>query len=321
MLAVISFALMQVASSSPPPVIKDPPPEMLMAGYDQCLGREVTRLLAEQITPEQVFDQGQAQCGFWLDAYVTKLASQNAAPGIDYKREKARFVAKVRDRNINYVRAKRGTLEAASAAPDSPANGSAAPNPPDWENLSPNLTNAMQSAKRSEGLLKSGEIEAALAEFRSAALQGTPISDGRVAFVHSIHARMIASELIWQHRARDAEPLLDALAAIMPSDAKKFWEAILQTNDVRLYIAAESNDAKKALELLGERRAISKQPSCPDQPYFPQVIAPLHHDVRIAAVLGEMGCQGAVLERLDDLASKPMGASSFERGLPPLRKR
>lgn len=317
MLAIISLALMQGASSSLPPVIKDPPPEMLMAGYDQCLGREVTALLAEQITPEQVFDKAQAQCGFWLDAYATKLASENVAPNIDHEREKARFVAKVRDRNINYVRAKRGVLAATDAAPDAPAHQSAAPKPSAWDDLSPNLKNAMLSAQRSEELLKSGKIEAAIAEFKGAALQGVPVADGREAFVHSTHARMIASELIWQHRARDAEPLLDALAATIPSDAPEFWEAILQTNDVRLYIAAESNDVKKALELLGERRAISKQSSCPDRPYFPQVIAPLHHDVRIAAVLGEMGCQDAVLEQLDDIASKPMGASSFERGLPP----
>lgn len=312
---------MQVASISPQPVIKDPPLEMLMAGYDQCLGREVTRLVAEQITPEQVFDQSQAECGFWLDAYVTKLASEQVAPNIDYEREKARFVAKVRDRNINFVRAKRGTLEPASTAQDAPAKRSTAPKPSAWDNLSPNLTNAMQSAQRSEGLLKLGQFEAAIAEFKGEALQGTPISDGRVAFVHSIHARMIASELIWQHRARDAETLLDALAATISSENPEFWEAILQTNDVRLYIAAESNDVKKALELLKQRRAISKQPSCPDQPYFPQVIAPLHHDIRIAAVLSEMGCGDAVLGQLDDLASKSMGASSFERGLPPRLKR
>jgi hypothetical protein len=93
---------------------------MLLAGYDQCLGREVTRLLPQPISPEEVFDQSHAECGFWLDAYVTKLATETAATNIDYEQEKARFVAKVRDRNISYVITKRGSLEEAVAVPNTP---------------------------------------------------------------------------------------------------------------------------------------------------------------------------------------------------------
>lgn len=197
---------------------------------------------------------------------------------------------------------------------------STAPRSSPWNNPSPELTRALQSAKRSEDLLKVGDLDAAVAEFKGAALQGSRLSDAHVAFVHSVHARMIASELIWEHRAGDAGLLLDSLAELMPTEAPDFREAILQTSDVRLYIAAESNDAPKALELLEERRAASQRPACPDQPYFPQVIAPLHHDARIAAMLSEMGCQDAILEQLDDLASKPMGASQFNRGLPPHRR-
>lgn len=197
---------------------------------------------------------------------------------------------------------------------------STAPRSSPWNNPSPELTRALQSAKRSEDLLKVGDRDAAVAEFKGAALQGSRLSDAHVAFVHSVHARMIASELIWEHRAGDAGLLLDSLAELMPTEAPDFREAILQTSDVRLYIAAESNDAPKALELLEERRAASQRPDCPDQPYFPQVIAPLHHDARIATMLTEMGCQGAILEQLDDLASKSMGASQFNRGLPPHRR-
>lgn len=201
--------------------------------------------------------------------------------------------------------------------PGSPPELSTATRPSPWDSPSPELTRAVQSAKRSEDLLKVRDVDGAIVEFKIAALQRSRISDAHVAFIHSVHARMIASELIWQHRAGDAGALLDSLAKLVPADASDFRDAILQTSDVRLYIAAESNDAPKALELLKERRAASRRPACPDQPYFPQVIAPLHHDARIAAILSEMGCQDAILAQLDDLAGKPIGASEVDRGLPP----
>ena len=92
MSAILVFALMQTASSPPRPVIHDAPPILLLAGYNQCLAKEVDKHLPEPITAEEVFEQSQTQCAFWLDAYVAKLASSIALTNIDYQQEKAKFV-------------------------------------------------------------------------------------------------------------------------------------------------------------------------------------------------------------------------------------
>lgn len=52
----------------------------------------------------------------------------------------------------------------------------------------------------------------------------------------------------------------------MPSDVKKFWEAILQTNDVRLYIAAESNDVKKRWSYSGNGAQFRNSHPAPTNP-------------------------------------------------------
>ncbi|MES2987152.1 MAG: hypothetical protein V4808_04530 [Pseudomonadota bacterium] len=120
MLAAISLTLIQTASSAPVPVVEDAPPWLLLTGYDQCLRRELDRLLTDPITPEEVFDRSQAKCGFWLDAYVRKLTSNIVITNIDYAQEKARSVAKVRDSSIDYVRAQRRSLKAIPVVPNAP---------------------------------------------------------------------------------------------------------------------------------------------------------------------------------------------------------
>lgn len=185
-----------------------------------------------------------------------------------------------------------------------------------WSDPSPELIEAMQAARKGGELVKVGRTEVAIEAFRQSALRSPRMSNPYVALVRAIHARMLAQALIWQRRNEGARDLLDGFARTIPLGDRRFADAIVQIIDVRLYLAAEDHDVKTALRLLNERRLTRRNAGCPSGPYFPEVLAPLHHDRRVATILRRMGCSPVVLDQLDELAARPMGTSLVDKGLP-----
>lgn len=109
MLAILSFALMQTASHSPLPVVNDAPPSMLLAGYNQCMNKEIEIYLSEEIAPEQVFDKSQLECAFWMDAAFAKIASWKSVEDIELQEKKVKFTDAARAATIRLVISKRAS--------------------------------------------------------------------------------------------------------------------------------------------------------------------------------------------------------------------
>ncbi len=78
--------------------------------YEQCLSREIDLRLPEPTSAEDVFDQSQRECAYWLDAYVAKITSTIVATNIDYQQEQARLVASLRQAAVPRIVKRRSSV-------------------------------------------------------------------------------------------------------------------------------------------------------------------------------------------------------------------
>jgi tetratricopeptide (TPR) repeat protein len=195
-------------------------------------------------------------------------------------------------------------------APPPPVPAPPAPPRPPWP---PELIPAWRAASEAEALVARGRLDEALALFRPAVLATPP---GRQAYLlSSLHLRMLAHALIRAGRQGDADRELAWLIERAPAGA----DPVLRLNDLRLYIHAGRGDIEQVLALLDARFVFAGTPAgyCPALAFFPEVVAPAQHDPRVAAKLRALGCDDTIIAQLDELASRPIGATSFDRGLPP----
>lgn len=182
----------------------------------------------------------------------------------------------------------------------------------------PEAVAAFRAAVESERLLLAGQADEAIANFRRA-VASSPADDARVHAVNGFHARMVGVRLIRAGRRDEADrELAWFLDRPRPGDSLATAEVFLRLIDLRLYVQAGRGDIGAVLALLESRKAFRGSPhaGCPTDPWFPDVVAPAHHDPRVAAALREQGCWDSIIAQLDEHAARPIGGSRFDF-LPP----
>jgi hypothetical protein len=101
----------------------------------------------------------------------------------------------------------------------------------------------------------------------------------------------------------------------MSTSGRYFARAV----DFGLYFAAGRNDIDEVQRLLELRSSVAALPAgaCPSSALFPEVVAPTHHNPKVADRLVALGCPRDILPQLVELASRPIGADVLGVGLPP----
>ena len=96
---MIATLVLAVAQAGPQavPVVSDPPPGMLWAAYDQCLLAEIDARAVPGQAAEEIFDDSQQACAFWLDAYITKIRNKVIMTNVDFDLEKRKVISAMRD--------------------------------------------------------------------------------------------------------------------------------------------------------------------------------------------------------------------------------
>jgi hypothetical protein len=189
-----------------------------------------------------------------------------------------------------------------------------APRPPPR----PEEVAAFRAAAESERLLLAGQADEAIANFRRAVVS-SPADDPRLYAIHGLHARVIGFILIRAGRRDEADrELAWFLDRPRPGEPLVHADMVLRLIDLRLYIQAGRGDIDEVLVLLESRKAFrgSLHFGCPSGPWFPDVVAPAHHDPRVAAALRELGCFPEIIAQLDEHAARPIGGNRFDF-LPP----
>lgn len=135
---------------------------------------------------------------------------------------------------------------------------------------------------------------------------------------NAMHLAIIGFALIGAGREDDADRLLARFIARSPRERVLGSAYFTQTLfDLRLYIHTGRGNVAEVLRLL-DARPSSRGSSCHSavRNMFPDVVAPLHRDPRVAAKLRALGCSERAIARLDTL-TEPLGASPFSPRLPP----
>ncbi|MEA3042322.1 MAG: hypothetical protein QOH47_160 [Sphingomonadales bacterium] len=186
---------------------------------------------------------------------------------------------------------------------------------PRW---SEEMVAAFTAAREGERLMAAGQVDEAIQGFRRA-VAAAPAGDARVHAVNGLHARMVGFLLIRAGRRDEADrELAWFLDRPRPGDPLADANVFLRLIDLRLYIRAGRGDISEVLALLESRKAFRGSPhaGCPEGPWFPDVVAPAHHDPRVAAALREQGCWDSIIAQLDEHAARPIGGNRFDF-LPP----
>jgi hypothetical protein len=151
-------------------------------------------------------------------------------------------------------------------------------------------------------------MEEAIAHFRHIVEASPERRD--VYSVNGIHLKVLALGLIYAGRRDEADrELAWFIGRAPPGEPAAYAQAVVPLNDLRLYISAGRGDIEQVLALLDARAAFGGTPEagCPSGAYFPIVVAPAHHDPRVAAKLRALGCWDSILAQLDELAARPIG--------------
>ncbi len=190
------------------------------------------------------------------------------------------------------------------------------PQPPQ-PSASPEIIAAYRAGQEGARLAMQGRFEEAIAHFRQT-VETSP-AGSEIYLLNSFHLRALVMPLIRANRLDEADHELAWFLDRAPSRNGPYASALLRFIDLRLYIQAGHGNVDQVLALLDTRALFLDSPSarCPAQSYFPEVVAPLHHDPRIAAKLRALGCSDVVIAQLDDVASRPIGAEIHDPGLPP----
>jgi hypothetical protein len=197
------------------------------------------------------------------------------------------------------------------------------PPPPPGPYVPPELAAARQrafeGAMSANRLVSRGQFDEAIANFRRMD-RGRYRDHGAVYWSNAFHLDIVARGLIRAGRLDLADRLMASfLGRPSPAflqDHSNFTQPLF---DMRLYIHAGRGDVATVLRLLDARPVGDRERGCytGHRRLFPQVVAPLHHDPRVAAKLRALNCPDDLIARLDDLASRPIGDRPYDPGLPP----